>query len=220
MKTVLKLSLVLMLLTGVTAKKVFSDERVLFCDDFTKIEDLAVSGWIEKKDLGPTKWELTKDNGLKITHCSNEFQYRGGKLNKRIPSIKRGYLEFEVKIGNANNRHLSLQVYFLGQLTSFNGYGAKRINWNRYQGLPERKHYDIVNNLEPDKWHKCRIFFDADENSFEFFVDDMDDPVDVHTDVPFDIKNEEHLFVTLGDYALCSGEVINYVKSVKFVEVE
>ncbi len=218
MKTLLKVFLIMFLPVFFAVLNVSAEENVVFSDNFAEMEDLASAGWKLQDDIGPTKFELTKDNGLKITHCT--VPYRGDKIAKVIPAAKKGYLEFEAKIGNANNQHLSLQVYFLGQLTSFNGYGVKRINWNRYQGKPDQKHYDIMNNIDPDKWHKFRIFFDADEKIFEFFVDNMDDPVDVHTNVPFDTNNKEHLSVVIGDYALCSGEVINYVKSVKFVEVK
>ncbi|MBN1445097.1 MAG: hypothetical protein JW957_03195 [Candidatus Omnitrophica bacterium] len=218
MKTLLKVFLILILPACLAVRSSSAEENVVFCDNFTEIEDLASAGWKLQDDIGPTKFELTKDNGLKIVHCT--VPYRGDKIAKAIPAARKGYLDFEAKIGNANNRHFSLQVYLFGQLTSFNGYGVKRINWNRYEGAPAQKHHDIMINITPDTWHKFRIFFDADEKSFEFFVDNMDDPVDVHMGVPFDPSKAEHLFVVLGDYALCPGEVINYVKNVKFTEIK
>jgi|GEM_PF-3378107 len=216
MKTVLRICLMLsFLMAGFAVQRVFPEEKVIFCDNFKEIKDLASAGWQLKEGKGPTKWELTEE-GLKITHCT--VPYQGARIVKAIPAARKGYLEFDAKIGDANNRHLSLQVYLFGQLTCFNGYGTRRINWNRYQGMPLQKHFDIQNNIEPDKWHKFRISFNADEKTFEFFVDDMKDPVDVHTEVPFDPGNPEHLFVVIGDYALCPGEVINYVNNVRFVE--
>ncbi len=218
MKILMKVCLLLAFVAGFAVQNSFAEENVIFCDNFKEIADFASGGWKLQDDIGPTKFELTKEDGLKIFHCT--VPYRGDKIAKAIPAVRKGYLGFEAKIGGANNQHLSLQVYLFGQLTSFNGYGVKKINWNRYEGKPTQKHFDIMNNIEPDKWHKFRILFDADEKTFEFFVDNMDDPVDVHTNVPFDPNNPEHLFVIIGDYALCPGEVINYVNNVKFVEIK
>jgi len=51
-------------------------------------------------------------------------------------------------------------------------------------------------------------------------MDDMEDPVDVHTNVPFDPDKSDHLYVAFGDYGLYPGEVINYINNIKFVEIK
>jgi len=197
MNILLKRLLVFLVLAGFVVGNIFAEEKVMLSQDFKELKDLSAAGWKIIEGKGPTKWEITS-----------------------IPAVRKGYLEFDAMIGGANNSHLSLQVFLFGQMTAFNGYGTARINWNRYQGPPVNNWFNITSRIAPDKWHKFRIFFDADEKSFEFYMDNMDDPVNFHEEVPFDITKDANLFIGFGDYGLCPGEVVNYVNNIRLVEIK
>jgi hypothetical protein len=218
MNILLKRLLVFLVLAGFVVGNIFAEEKVMLSQDFKELKDLSAAGWKIIEGKGPTKWEITKDGFLKVTHCT--VPYKGGRITKSIPAVRKGYLEFDAMIGGANNSHLSLQVFLFGQMTAFNGYGTARINWNRYQGPPVNNWFNITSRIAPDKWHKFRIFFDADEKSFEFYMDNMDDPVNFHEEVPFDITKDANLFIGFGDYGLCPGEVVNYVNNIRLVEIK
>jgi len=205
-------------LTGFLFRYGFSEERVIYCDNFKETKDLTSSGWEIKEGKGPTKWEITEDGNLKVIHCT--MPYKGGRIVRTVPAIEKGYFEFECKIGGANNQHLSLQIFLFGQMTAFNGYGSARIQWNRYEGPPTNKWFTIATHIEPDKWHKFRILFDVNKKTFEFYVDDMEDPVNLHENIPVDISKAENCFIGFGDYALCSGEVVNYIRNIRLVEIK
>jgi len=195
-----------------------SEERVVYCDNFKEVKNLEAAGWKIVENVGPTKWEIIEGGILKVTHCT--MPYKGKRIVKSVPAVEKGYFEFEAKIGGANNRHLSLQVFLFGQMTAFNGYGSARIKWDRYEAPPTNKWFNIATHIEPNKWHKFRIFFDVNKKSFEFYIDDMEDPVIFHENVPIDISKSENLFIGFGDYGLCPGEVVNYIRNIRLVEIK
>ena len=196
--------------------------EVVFREDFEgrgAKADLRARGWKIQATPDQSLWAV--DQGvLKITHFHKP--YKGGSIEHAVPVVRRGTLDFDAKIGGANNRHLSLQMYLYGMFVAFNGNGTNRIAWNRYcyklVGGKKDGWRALKVRIAPDTRHHYRIAFDADTNHIEYYVDDMADPVFVDTDVPVLGTGKDKVETTgsirLGNYGLCLGTVTTEVDNI------
>ncbi len=201
-------------------------EKIVFSEDFSKAKDgdsVSALGWKVDAKADQSLWEI--ENGiLKVTHFHKP--YKGGSIEHEIPFIKKGMLDFDVKIGSADNTNFSLQIHIYGIGTSFKGYDGN-LWWNRYE-YDESNKNDIgwagISKLNLDQQYHCRVLFDADTNVVEYYVDNMDDPVfrDTQDKVEGypDVNNRAPDRILLGNYGLCPGTVINYVDNIKLISIE
>lgn len=198
-----------------------ADPKVVFEQDFTTLKDgttAAELGWTVEAAPDESLYVVEK-GALKVT-CFHK-PYKGGGIHRQVSVVRKGRLEFEASIGDANNEHLSLIISLYNFMTSFKGYGSYRLCWDRY--CPDfdvnKTKYPwagVANRITPDAFHRFVIEFDADIPRIEYFVDDMDDPTFIDADVP--VLKEGANTLRLGNYGLCAGTVLCYLRNLRLLE--
>jgi len=167
---------------------------VIFSENFDGIKDgtdLKDLNWTVKANEKQSLWKV-EDGILKVTCFHNP--YNGGYVEKEIPVIRKGTLDFDTNIameGKGNARGIALTVEIYNISTWFHDYCS---DWRRYfpEGPSKRMEgyniepvgHRILTKIKKGKWNHYRIYFDADKGLVEYYCNDMTDPVYVDEDVP------------------------------------
>jgi len=143
----------------------------------------------------PTEWtRVVPNGGLRATFLTNGLEQvlsgRGkrkggdGYTASNVPLYERGRLDFDAKIEPPeNNRAMSHFMTLYGiRMFWHDACRDWRViipapNAHRESGFADEpvRHYRIA-TFSPGEWHHCRVFFDAENDRVEFFLDDMTDP--------------------------------------------
>jgi len=180
-------------------------EVLVFAEDFDKVPPgTRLPGWIVKNPKGAV-FEVTPEHKLKIVHTT--VDHSKDRIIHKVKSVKKGVLEFDVKLGRLNNDYFTLRVMIAGKLTSF-----CRDLWRAHDG--EGK-WTNVGNLEYGRWHKCRAEFDftSELPTIKYFIDGKQTGTTA-------AKKDSREFneINFQDYGLASGTVTNYIDNIKLFE--
>jgi len=90
----------------------------VFRTDFDGKHSLEACGWEVQADDAQSQWQVREGHLEVVCHRS---PYKGGQIVKRIPLLRNGTLDFDVKFavsGGANYDHLCLGFRLYGQMTA------------------------------------------------------------------------------------------------------
>ena len=180
-------------------------EVPVFSEDFDKVPPgTGLPGWIVKNPKGAV-FEVTPEHNLKIIHTT--VDHSKDRIIHKVKSVKKGALEFDVKLGGLNNDYFTLRVMIAGKLTSF-----CRNLWRAHDGGGK---WTNIGSLEYDKWHKCRAEFDFASKlpTIKFFIDGK------QTGTAAAGKDAtEFNEINFQDYGLAGATVTNCIDNIKLFE--
>jgi len=187
-------------------------EVLVFSEDFEKAPpgaNPARLGWHVSAPKGAV-FEITPEHHLKILHTT--VDYCGDRISHPVKPIRRGALEFDVKLGSESSDWFSLKVMVAGKNTAFTGG-----NWRVYESkpTPTKIQWRKVGTVPLDEWHRVRVEFDLEARFpiLKFFVDGKQTGSAGAEEGVKEFKE-----VIFADYGLSSGRVTNYVDNIKVFE--
>ena len=167
---------------------VIFEERFEGVKDGTRPDALA---WSIHAGSEQSLWEI-KDGVLQVT-CRHR-PYDGGYIEKALPVVRRGVLEFDANIGmekasNARGLALTLDLYNISLW--WHDYCR---DWRRYFPEPVSKRmpgfsiepvgHQSMCKVNKGKWLHYKVIFDTDRDLVEYYCADMVDPVYIDSGVP------------------------------------
>ncbi len=188
-------------------------QRSVFKTDFDVAQSPEASGWQIQADGTQSQWRVRGGHLEVICHRS---PYKGGQIVRRIPLLRQGTLEFDVKFavsGGSNYDHLCLGFRLYGQQTSF-----KKIRGHTWMGYDpkRRQHWDITNDVPRGQWVHLRAAFDVDRKRMAFYMGDAPDPLFVYDRFEPDLSEEKRQ-LEFFNYGLCSGTVTHLVDNIQLL---
>ncbi|NLW87124.1 MAG: hypothetical protein GXY38_09650 [Planctomycetes bacterium] len=193
-----------------------ADETVVWEESFDKNGQLSQLGWTAERQFEKDNF-VVEDGRLQAT-C--EFNpYKGSLYSRRIPFVKQGYIAWEAKSNGAGYNHLSLQVKFYDVLTSYTGLANG--SWCRHYSWGKTDDWKTVGDV-PRKganWVKYKVAFDVDAKTMEYYIDDMENPVRIDTDVMLAPEKDGKSTLKIGNYGLANGSILNEVDNIRLVSI-
>jgi len=204
---------------------------VIFSENFDGIKDgtdLKDLNWTVKAKENQSLWKI-EGGVLKVTCFPNP--YNGGFVEKEIPVIRKGTLDFDANIameGAGNARGIAFTVDIYNISTWFHDYCG---DWRRYfpEGPGKRMEgyniepvgHRVLTKIDKGKWNHYKIYFDADSGIVEYYCNDMTDPVYVDGDVPVLGRAEyQGGYIRLASMGFVNGPVTYAIDNIVLAEAE
>lgn len=185
-------------------------------EDFSKGATMKENGWFTNQFNAKDKVEL-KD-GVMTFHCASD-PYKGTRYVKRIPLFRQGELSFDIKVNTENStnyNHLSMTVYLYDTFIIC-GHGGPRTLQRFHGGVENNKNLAKIKNNE---WYRFKMRYDLDKRTAEYFVNDMENPVFTDEDIKLDPNRVGNSTISLFNYALPSGTIVNCIRNLKLKSLE
>lgn len=193
----------LMFFFGLCLCTQFLSAKTVFKETFEKNGTLTDNGFKQEVRNDKDLFEV-KDGVLFMSF--HHSPYKGGAFRKDVPALKgKTAVSFEVKVraeGSSGDLLSSLKIQFGNALMTFrNG------KFWVYKGGSSWIQPGIIQN---GRWNVVRIVFDPEKKTAEYYINDMRNPVHVDQNSKFDPSKVK--FVSIGNYGLASGTVVNMLR--------
>jgi len=188
--------------------------KTVFRDDFKNNGRLEKDGW--QQDVKSDKDDWKSENARLKALCAFN-PYKGIAYSRKLPLVKRGVLSFDVVVnsnGTERYNQLSLKVKFGDILTAFSGYNRS------WMLLRNSKDQVVIGPVKSGQITRCRIVFDAEAKTVEYYLNDMDNPAYVDTGIAIIPVKAADCKLEISNYGLAETTISNEVFNLKMEELE
>ena len=185
---------VVLVAASVAGSAAMGQDTVIFEERFGGAPDGAspkALGWSVHATREQSEWRIS--GGVLEVTCKHK-PYNGGYIEKTLPVVRRGVLEFDANIGMArsgNARGLALTLDLYNISLWWHDYCR---DWRRYFPEPVAKRmpgfsiepvgHRSLGKVKKSKWLHYKVIFDTDRDLVEYYCADMVDPVYIDSGVP------------------------------------
>ncbi len=185
-------------------------------EDFEGAVDLTERGWRVEADETQSVWTVV-DGHLEVICPRNP--YKGGRIVRDVPTIERGVLEFDCRLGvegSSNYNHLSLGLRLFEHLMAFKKYSGHHLLVH----VPaENIMYSATGAVPLNEWVHYRVEFDTTRGRVEYYLGDERDPLKIDTRLTMNIEGETGE-LEIFNYGLTKGTVTNWVDNISLRAIE